>query len=91
MTLVDYFGGGFAIFTLTIVEVVGISWIYGVNNFMRDVKFMIGTSLGPYWKICLGGFIPASLALILVYALYTFEPVKYSGKVLPDYAMCKLS
>ena len=89
LTLVDYFGGGFAIFTLTIIEVVAMSWIYGMNRFIRDVKFMLGIKLGVYWKFCWGFFTPIALMGILAYSLWTFQPVEYSGFLLPENAMCK--
>ena len=29
MTLVDFFGGGFVIYALAILEMIGIAWLYG--------------------------------------------------------------
>ena len=36
--MVDYFGGGFTIFLLTILEVVAVNWVYGMPKFVRDIK-----------------------------------------------------
>lgn len=85
LNLVDYLGGGFVIFSLAILEVIGVSWVYGMRRFIRDIQFMIeGVSIGLYWKFCWGIFVPVSLTLILVYSIYQFEWLEYSGVPLPE-------
>ncbi|CAL8085888.1 unnamed protein product [Orchesella dallaii] len=72
MELVDFFGGSFVIFTTTILELVGIAWIYGVYNFIDDIEFMLKKPagwLGLYWKICWGLVIPVFMTGILIYSL----------------------
>ncbi len=50
---------------------------------------MLDISVGIYWKFCWGFFIPVALIAIFVYALYSFERLKYAGVPYPDAAMCK--
>jgi solute carrier family 6 amino acid transporter-like protein 5/7/9/14 len=69
--LVDYFGGGFVIYTMSTLEVVGVAWCYGLYNFINDIEFMTGVRLGWYWKFCWGALIPVFLSAILVYSLAT--------------------
>ena len=52
LALVDFFGGGFIIFVLAMVEVLAVSWIYGLKRFTSDIKFMLNVSVGIYWKFC---------------------------------------
>ena len=92
LALVDYFGGGFIIFLIAIIEVIGVrlvrfpkveiyclsfSWIYGLRRLLSDIKFMMNISLGIYWKFCLGFFVPFSLIAIFIYFVITYEPLTY--------------
>ncbi|XP_063585011.1 sodium-dependent nutrient amino acid transporter 1-like isoform X1 [Penaeus indicus] len=86
LDLVDYFGGGFIIYVLVIVETVGINYIYGMNNFIRDVKFMLGVDLGIYWKFCWAFFIPVSLTGILLYILIDLRLPTFDGQEYPEIA-----
>ncbi|CAL8125443.1 unnamed protein product [Orchesella dallaii] len=67
--LVDFFGGSFVIYTTSVLEVIGIAWIYGVYNYLDDIEFMLNIRLGIYWKACWGVVIPIFLTIILVYSL----------------------
>lgn len=49
--LVDHFGGQFLIFALATVELIGIVWIYGLENICWDVEFMLKRKLTPFWRI----------------------------------------
>jgi len=77
--LVDFFGGGFIIFALALVEVVAVSWIYGIKRFTRDIHFMLGIKVGIYWKFCWGFFIPVSLIGIFIYFIVTYTPITYQN------------
>ena len=32
LTLVDYFGANFVIYVMATLEVIGVAWVYGLNN-----------------------------------------------------------
>lgn len=87
LNLVDFFGGGFIIFALAIIEVLALAWLYGMNRFCRDVKFMMNITPGIYWKFCWGFFIPLALIAILIYFFVTYKPITYQGHVYPDSAV----
>lgn len=86
LELVDYFGGGFIIFVLVIIEVIAVNWIYGMKTFLRDVKFMLNVDLGIYWKFCWLIFIPVSLTGILIYILVDLQLPMVDGNPFPDIA-----
>ena len=52
-------------------EVVAICWVYGTNNVMRDLNFMLNTKLSIYWRFCWTIFCPVLLPLVLVYMMVT--------------------
>ncbi|XP_069947667.1 sodium-dependent nutrient amino acid transporter 1 isoform X3 [Cherax quadricarinatus] len=86
LDLVDFFGGGFIIYVLIIVETVAINHIYSYSSFLRDLKFMMGVNLGIYWKFCWIFFIPVSLSAILVYSLVDFNLPTFASKAYPQVA-----
>jgi len=87
LSLVDFFGGGFIIFVIAIIEVIAVSWIYGLKKLLRDIHFMMGINLGIYWKFCLGFFVPISLIAIFIYFIITYEPLTYQGFAYPEAAI----
>ncbi|XP_054009969.1 sodium-dependent nutrient amino acid transporter 1-like [Hylaeus anthracinus] len=86
LNLVDYFGGTFIIVFLASFEVIGISWVYGVDNFLDDVEFMIGNRPSFYWRFCWGFLTPLALFSILIYFLSELTPLTYNGEYYPTSA-----
>ena len=85
----DFFGGGFMIFALTVLEVVGIIYVYGFKRVLEDIRFMLGIELGIYWKFCWGFLVPVALSFFFIYYSITFEPITYAGNSYPDAAICE--
>ena len=83
LDIVDYFGAGFIIFLMVILEVIGICWIYGLNRFIRDVDFMLGVKLSIYWKLTWAYIIPVTLVFIFVYAMTKYDPALGGSYVFP--------
>jgi len=87
LELVDFYGGGFVIYTTSVLEVIGIAWIYGVYNYLDDVEFMLNIRLGWYWKICWGVIIPIFLTGILIYSLADDLTPSYNDAAYPTIAL----
>ncbi|XP_030382020.1 sodium-dependent nutrient amino acid transporter 1 [Scaptodrosophila lebanonensis] len=83
LNLVDYYGGTYVVFLLAIFEVVGICWIYGVDNICDDIRFMSNRSVSLYWRICWGFLTPVLMIVIFIYSMATTEPLKYSDLFYP--------
>ncbi|XP_072761037.1 sodium-dependent nutrient amino acid transporter 1 [Anoplolepis gracilipes] len=86
LNLVDYFGGTFIIVFLASFEVIAISWIYGIDNFMDDIEFMIGRRPSFYWRFCWCYLTPLSLFTILIYFLISIMPLTYNDEYYPTSA-----
>ncbi|XP_076755461.1 sodium-dependent nutrient amino acid transporter 1 isoform X1 [Xylocopa sonorina] len=86
LNLVDYFGGTFIIVFLACFEVIAISWVYGVDNFLDDTEFMVGTRPSCYWRFCWCFLTPLTLFSILFYFLSEMRPIKYNGEYYPTSA-----
>nr|XP_053649623.1 sodium-dependent nutrient amino acid transporter 1-like [Cherax quadricarinatus] len=81
LELVNHYGGGFIVFVLMIVEIVGVHWVYGVNNFCRDIDFMLGRKTGLFWKISWAFLIPLLLSVVFIYGQITGKPLAVGSYV----------
>ena len=67
LTLFDDFGGSYgnfsmlrtldlfffvALLVISVVEMVSICYIYGLDNFCSDIQIMIKKPVGMFWRIC---------------------------------------
>lgn len=89
LDLVDTFGAGFVIFIVALLEMVGFIWVYGLNNVVRDIEFMLNMKIGLYWKFCWGIFIPFSLTIIFIHSTIgrLSSPLQYNGVDFPEGAV----
>ncbi|CAM1296751.1 SLC6A7 (predicted) [Pycnogonum litorale] len=81
--LVDY--TGLAIVFCALMEVIGISYIYGYNRFSSDIKLMLHTSPNVYWKVTWVITAPMLLLGIMVYNWILYAPLKYDKVPLPNW------
>ena len=73
LNLVDQFGGTFLIFALVILEIVGITWVYGLENICWDMEFMLKRKVSLLWRICWVIVSPAMMIFIFVYSMVKYE------------------
>ncbi|XP_050448006.1 sodium-dependent nutrient amino acid transporter 1-like isoform X1 [Cataglyphis hispanica] len=86
LTLVDYYGASFVVFILASFEMTGVIWIYGFENFLEDVEFMLDRQPSVYWRICWFIVTPLILISIFIYTIVTLSPLTYGGRLLPESA-----
>nr|XP_033336010.1 sodium-dependent nutrient amino acid transporter 1-like [Megalopta genalis] len=86
LTLVDYYGTSFVVFVLASFEITGIMWIYGIENFINDLDFMLNKQTSCYWRICWFFVTPLILIAIFFYTVATLTPLTYAGKGFPGSA-----
>ncbi|OTF79362.1 sodium/chloride dependent amino acid transporter-like protein, partial [Euroglyphus maynei] len=67
MLLLDNYGVGTAAFLYGIIQIVAISYIYGLRNFIDDIHFMLKRKPSLYWKLTWGFITPTVLATIFIY------------------------
>lgn len=83
LNLVDHFGGTFLVFTLAIFELIGVLWIYGLDDFCDDVEFMLNRRPGAYWRVCWVLVTPIFMLIIFIYSMVTYEKLLYGGREYP--------
>uniref|UniRef100_UPI00398F2CA2 sodium- and chloride-dependent neutral and basic amino acid transporter B(0+)-like n=1 Tax=Pristiophorus japonicus TaxID=55135 RepID=UPI00398F2CA2 len=89
VNLLDHFCAGWGILVAAVIELVGISWIYGINRFTKDIEMMIGEKnwlFWLWWKVCWFFISPCLLAAILLWSLVTFVPPTYGSIEYPVWA-----
>lgn len=79
INLLDFYGASFVALILAIIELITVSWIYGVDRFCADIEFMLKRKTGMYWKICWRIFTPFIMISVFLYFLWTWVPIDYQG------------
>ncbi|XP_078403489.1 sodium- and chloride-dependent neutral and basic amino acid transporter B(0+)-like isoform X2 [Cetorhinus maximus] len=90
LSFVDYFCTGWIPITVGLLELFGLSWIYGVNGFIKDIEMMIGERnwlFWLWWRACWICISPCLLAVILIWSLATFSPPTYGSVEYPVWAI----
>ncbi|XP_048400577.1 sodium- and chloride-dependent neutral and basic amino acid transporter B(0+)-like isoform X2 [Stegostoma tigrinum] len=85
LNLIDHFCTGLATIITALLELIGLSWIYGINRFIKDIEMMIGEKnwlFWLWWRMCWIFMTPCLLAAILfwslaMFVLPTYGPVEY--------------
>lgn len=91
LNLVDTYGGTYVVFCLAVFEMIGIFWIYGLQNFCDDVEFMTERKVTIYWRLCWTIITPGLMAVMFIYSLVSMTTIKYSGWDYPESGISKYS
>ncbi|WKX98556.1 hypothetical protein Q1695_013887 [Nippostrongylus brasiliensis] len=67
-------------------EVMVVAYIYGIKQFVRDLKEMLGFEPGLYWRICWMILAPVFLLMMILSSFIHYQPLKYQ-----DYAFSPLA
>uniref|UniRef100_A0A0B6ZSU3 Transporter n=1 Tax=Arion vulgaris TaxID=1028688 RepID=A0A0B6ZSU3_9EUPU len=89
VTIMDHYGGDFAVLFLSCFEVVSVMWVYGVMRFMKDIEYMLGSKPHGwiYWVFCWTISCPVLIALLFIYRMVNYIPPMYDKeRPYPDFA-----
>ena len=50
--LIDSYAAGLSLLILAIMECVVLNWIYGQDQFTRDIHYMLGVKPNLYLRLC---------------------------------------
>ncbi|XP_055882948.1 sodium- and chloride-dependent GABA transporter 1-like [Biomphalaria glabrata] len=81
-----YSASGITVLLLIFFECIAISWSYGVNRFYEDLRDMFGFYPCFFWKICWCVTTPAICLGVVLFSVFTFQPVTYVGYKFPTWA-----
>ncbi|XP_043280539.1 sodium-dependent nutrient amino acid transporter 1-like isoform X2 [Venturia canescens] len=83
LTLVDYYCSSFVAFVLACFEMVGFIWVYGFENFLDDVEFMLRRKPSFYWRFTWLVATPLIMIVIFFYTVLTLSPLMYGNSSYP--------
>ncbi|XP_059507245.1 sodium- and chloride-dependent neutral and basic amino acid transporter B(0+)-like [Stegostoma tigrinum] len=90
ITLIDHFCSGWGLILIAILELIGLSWIYGINRFIKDIEMMIGERswlFWLWWRVCWIVVTPILLTLMLIWSIIIFRPPEYGLVAYPSWAI----
>ncbi|XP_044126399.1 sodium- and chloride-dependent glycine transporter 2 [Bufo gargarizans] len=87
LQLVDNYAASYSLVIIAIFELVGISYVYGLQRFCEDIEMMIGFQPNRFWKICWAFVTPTILTFILCFSFYQLEPMTYGTYHYPPWSM----
>ncbi|KAI5093587.1 sodium- and chloride-dependent neutral and basic amino acid transporter B(0+) [Silurus meridionalis] len=90
VNLIDTFCAGWILLVAGLLEVFGLTWLYGGNRFIQDIEMMIGTKstlFWVWWRACWFFITPAVLLVILVWSVYTFNAPTYGSVEYPQWGI----
>uniref|UniRef100_A0A8C5EII0 Transporter n=1 Tax=Gouania willdenowi TaxID=441366 RepID=A0A8C5EII0_GOUWI len=71
VTLFDSFAGSLPLLTIGLFEMISVVYIYGIDRFNEDIKFMVGRKPSFFWQITWRFISPLIILVILIFYLVT--------------------
>ncbi|XP_050519319.1 sodium-dependent serotonin transporter [Diabrotica virgifera virgifera] len=87
VNMLNVYGPGLAILFVVFVEAAGVCWIYGTDNFARDIEKMIGHRPGIFWRICWKYISPVFILIIFIFSLLSHEEMLGTEYHYPDWSL----
>ncbi|KAM6980917.1 sodium- and chloride-dependent glycine transporter 2 [Aplochiton taeniatus] len=87
LQLVDTYAASYSLVIIAIFELVGISYLYGLQRFCEDIEMMIGFQPSRFWRICWAFVTPTILTGILMLSLYQWKVMTYEDYTYPPWSM----
>ena len=88
--LVDFINADVIVPSIIIMEIIVVSYIYGIDRFTYDVNFMLNKELGIGFKILLGVIIPLTVVGFYIYFFVNFPDLEYNGVLFPRIAIAAM-
>ncbi|XP_045461815.1 sodium-dependent serotonin transporter [Harmonia axyridis] len=86
VNLLNVYGPGLSILFVVFVEAAGVCWVYGTDNFSRDIEKMIGHRPGLFWRLCWKYISPVFILVIFIFSLLSHEEMLGTEYHYPEWA-----
>lgn len=87
LVITDYYVVSFTGFILAALEIIGVFWIYGLENFVDCIEFMSNRKPSLYWRISWAVLTPLLILFILFYTLFNLTSPTYADAPYPTAAL----
>lgn len=82
----DYQAGGISLVLIALLEVVGVGWFYGTEQFCTDIENMIGHRPNMYYRLCWKYISPLIIGVIFIWFCVDWTGISYAGYQYPPWA-----
>ncbi|CAD5119977.1 DgyrCDS8562 [Dimorphilus gyrociliatus] len=86
LSLIDHYAASFSVLLIAFLEFIIIYWIYGGAQFSGDVKIMLGSPPGVWWRICWAILSPLAIVFIIIFSFINYKGAKYGSYTYPTWA-----
>ncbi|XP_034668147.1 sodium- and chloride-dependent glycine transporter 2 [Drosophila subobscura] len=87
LQLFDWYSSAISVIAICLVEIIMVSFIYGIDNFMLDVEFMMGKRPSLLWKILWKWVTPVVLIFIFFTSIIFIRTIQYHNTIYPQWAI----
>ncbi|XP_077132266.1 sodium- and chloride-dependent glycine transporter 1 isoform X3 [Ranitomeya variabilis] len=87
LLLMDNYAASFSLVIISCIMCVTIMYIYGHQNYFKDIEMMLGFPPPLFFQICWRFFSPAIIFFILIFTVIQYRPISYNDYVYPDWAI----
>jgi len=87
--LLDWYSGSFSLILLAVVEIILMAWIYGSDEFNKDLMSMglyQQRFIKMYWNISWKFTSPFLLIFVFIFSLINYEPARDGSYIFPSWA-----
>lgn len=71
-TIFNDYGATFSLLFIVLLEVIAVSYIYGIKRFEKDIEDMLGHQPNWYWKIMWAGVSPLLLIFLFIFYIINY-------------------
>nr|XP_034980077.1 sodium- and chloride-dependent glycine transporter 1 [Zootoca vivipara] len=87
LLLMDNYAASFSLVVISCIMCVSIMYIYGHQNYFKDIEMMLGFPPPMFFQICWRFISPVIIFFILVFTVIQYRPISYNTYVYPTWAI----
>ncbi|XP_072919006.1 sodium- and chloride-dependent glycine transporter 1 isoform X2 [Hemitrygon akajei] len=87
LLLMDNYAASFSLVVISCIMCIAIMYIYGHNNYFKDVEMMLGFPPPKFFQICWRFVSPSIIFFILVFTVIQYKPITYNNYIYPTWAV----
>ncbi|XP_060687951.1 sodium- and chloride-dependent neutral and basic amino acid transporter B(0+)-like [Hemiscyllium ocellatum] len=90
LNFMDHYAMNWILVITALLQLIGLSWIYGTNRFIKDIEMMIGERTWLFWlwwRMCWILISPCLLVAVLIWSLATLTPPTYGPVEYPVWSV----
>jgi hypothetical protein len=79
INFMDYFGTSPSIMFIVLCELIATVWLYGIDEFNRNVEMMTGQKPSIYWRLTCRYIAPTILFVLYVFSFIQFDSKEFAS------------